>query len=238
MSYKDALGYENFTIPIATVLAYAGQAAPAGFLKCDGASYSASAYPDLFSQIEYTYGGSASNFNVPDLVTFPYIIGATTATAGTTTPGTFQTTTDINIAESNLPSLPTGFNVSAFNVTGEIGGCPAAVAGTSVLAAVGTNIFKTDTNQTNAAQFTTSGSVIVNAGAIPNWIPAGDDIYAEVTTTSLQMIYIIKARYAPEYTPPPASPFAYIDDFYLREPNGDFNPKISGFIFPSNITPL
>lgn len=241
MSYKDALGYQGFPIPVATVLAYGGQVAPAGFLKCDGASYLTEDYPDLFSEIGYTYGGSAANFDVPDLVNYPYILGATLANAGQTNVGGVVSQTDIIIAESNLPSLPqANFNVSAFNVTGLIGGgCPGAVAGTNVLAAAGTEIFKTDTNTTNAAQFSTSGSVIVNAGASPNWIPANVPIPASITVASFQMIYIIKARYAPPPSYPQASPPAYIDDFYLRNPTTlDFNPTISGFIFTNNLTPL
>lgn len=42
-------------------------AAPAGWLLCDGASYAATDYPDLFAAIGYTYGGSGANFNVPNL---------------------------------------------------------------------------------------------------------------------------------------------------------------------------
>lgn len=38
-----------------------------GWLPCDGASYAASAYPDLFAAIGTANGGNASNFNVPDL---------------------------------------------------------------------------------------------------------------------------------------------------------------------------
>lgn len=46
---------------------YAGPADPQGWFVCNGRSVSASAYPDLFSVIGYTYGGSGSNFKLPDL---------------------------------------------------------------------------------------------------------------------------------------------------------------------------
>jgi microcystin-dependent protein len=48
------------------VLDYAGGAAPSGFLLCDGQSYLTSSYPALFAVIGYAYGGSGTNFNVPD----------------------------------------------------------------------------------------------------------------------------------------------------------------------------
>ena len=37
-----------------------------GWLLCNGASYSATDYPDLFAVIGYTFGGSENNFNVPN----------------------------------------------------------------------------------------------------------------------------------------------------------------------------
>jgi microcystin-dependent protein len=40
---------------------------PPGVILCDGSSYSIATYPYLFAKIGYTWGGSGSNFNVPDL---------------------------------------------------------------------------------------------------------------------------------------------------------------------------
>lgn len=53
--------------PVGSLQAYAGASAPTGWLMCDGTSYSTSAYPELFSVLGYTYGGSGANFSVPDL---------------------------------------------------------------------------------------------------------------------------------------------------------------------------
>jgi microcystin-dependent protein len=41
--------------------------APAGWLLCDGASYSTADYPQLFAAIGYSFGGSGTSFKVPDL---------------------------------------------------------------------------------------------------------------------------------------------------------------------------
>jgi len=46
----------------------APSAVPAGWLLCDGAAYSRTAYPELFAAIGTTYGGAGSSFNVPDMV--------------------------------------------------------------------------------------------------------------------------------------------------------------------------
>lgn len=53
-------------IPPGTIFPYAGAAAPAGWVLCNGGSYATSAQPALFAAIGYTYGGSGANFNVPD----------------------------------------------------------------------------------------------------------------------------------------------------------------------------
>ena len=53
--------------PTGVILPFAGPTAPSDFLLCYGQSLSTSTYADLFAIIGYTYGGSGSAFNVPDL---------------------------------------------------------------------------------------------------------------------------------------------------------------------------
>lgn len=70
---------KNFsTCPIGTVLSFAGQTAPNGYLLCDGASYKVVDYPDLYAVIGNTYGGDSTNFNVPNLVD-KFVQGSTTS---------------------------------------------------------------------------------------------------------------------------------------------------------------
>jgi hypothetical protein len=52
--------------PVGTIMAYAGDAAPAGWLLCNGANYVTTTYPILYSTIGARFGGTAGNFNVPD----------------------------------------------------------------------------------------------------------------------------------------------------------------------------
>ena len=54
--------------PIGTVLSFAGQIAPNGYLLCDGATYAVADYQDLYDAIGNTYGGDTENFNVPNLI--------------------------------------------------------------------------------------------------------------------------------------------------------------------------
>lgn len=54
--------------PTGVVAAYAGSAAPSGWLMCDGATASTATYPDLYALIGATYGATGSGyFTLPDL---------------------------------------------------------------------------------------------------------------------------------------------------------------------------
>ncbi|WP_437613788.1 tail fiber protein [Sorangium sp. So ce834] len=63
---KDKTG---FLVPVGTIVAYGGSAAPEGWMVCDGRSVSSTEYAELFAAIGTKYGGSGSSFNVPDLKT-------------------------------------------------------------------------------------------------------------------------------------------------------------------------
>ena len=54
--------------PAGVVSAFAGTAAPTGWLLCDGlTTHSTTTYAALFAVVGYTYGGSGGTFGVPDL---------------------------------------------------------------------------------------------------------------------------------------------------------------------------
>lgn len=88
------------TVPAGSIQMWATATAPSGYLLCNGASYSTTSYPNLFSVIGYTYGGSAGTFYLPSFNGY-MPIGAQSgvynlaATGGTTT---------ITLGTTNLPS--------------------------------------------------------------------------------------------------------------------------------------
>ena len=46
---------------------WAGSIAPSNWLICDGSNLLVQNYVDLFNIIQYNYGGSDDNFNIPNL---------------------------------------------------------------------------------------------------------------------------------------------------------------------------
>ena len=53
-------------VPAGTVIAYAGNNVPAGYMLCDGSTVNTSDYPELFQAIGTTYGGTVTQFKLPD----------------------------------------------------------------------------------------------------------------------------------------------------------------------------
>lgn len=78
---------------------YGGSSAPSGWLICDGTGLDTTTYATLFAIIGYTFGGSGSTFNLPDLRdTMP--IGKSGTKAIGATGGSYS----ITLVTANLPS--------------------------------------------------------------------------------------------------------------------------------------
>jgi len=102
-----------------TIIAYAGNSVPTGYLLCDSTQSSTTAYPALFALLGYTYGGTGGFFNVPNLVN-NFIKGATQS-VGATESGLF-TISNSNIQSATISStdLGGGSPFVAFNTDGGI----------------------------------------------------------------------------------------------------------------------
>lgn len=58
---------QEFGIPIGTIIDFAGENPPEGYLNCNGETFSASEYPELYDIIKNTWGAEYPLFSVPDL---------------------------------------------------------------------------------------------------------------------------------------------------------------------------
>lgn len=64
-----ASGAASLTVPLGTILPYAGNAGsvPSGWLLCDGTSYDVNEYQSLFNLIGTIYGSEPGRFRIPNL---------------------------------------------------------------------------------------------------------------------------------------------------------------------------
>jgi len=64
----DGFSFMNFNpFPIGLVIPFTTETPPLGYLLCDGSDYATVDYPELFSVMGYTFGGTGDRFNVPSL---------------------------------------------------------------------------------------------------------------------------------------------------------------------------
>jgi microcystin-dependent protein len=65
---SQVANFETMSVPPGTIIAFAGNRIPEGYLLCDGSEVKRSRYPQLFEAIGTIYGGNASTrFKLPDL---------------------------------------------------------------------------------------------------------------------------------------------------------------------------
>ena len=66
-------------VPVGTIISYAGNATPSGFLDCSGAELNPNTYASLFGVIGTTYGGDGvTTFNLPNLNNNSFLEGSNT----------------------------------------------------------------------------------------------------------------------------------------------------------------
>jgi microcystin-dependent protein/cytoskeletal protein CcmA (bactofilin family) len=113
--YKELSYLNNNAAIVGSITMFGGAAAPTGWLLCQGGSYAAAAYPELFAVIGTTFGGGAGNFNVPDLTQrFPYGKGVAAIPALGTTGGS-ATITDVPAHSHALVDLSGGGNAKVIS---------------------------------------------------------------------------------------------------------------------------
>ena len=93
----------NGANPIGAITMWAGSIAsiPANYILCDGTSYPTSTYPGLFAAINYFYGGSGANFNVPYITIPQTAIFDTGRTLQTSPTQTTQSTGHVHTLNSH-----------------------------------------------------------------------------------------------------------------------------------------
>jgi microcystin-dependent protein len=108
--------YNVGTSPAGTIkMTISNSNIPAGYISCDGSSYLATDYPNLFNAIQYTYGGSGSSFNVPNFESY-FPIGGNSSNANG------------NPTSNYVTGNGTSGATNTFSTTANFGGSSTAVA--------------------------------------------------------------------------------------------------------------
>lgn len=107
--------YNVSTVPAGTIkMLISNVSPPAGYLSCNGASYLVADYPNLFSVIEYTYGGSGASFNVPNFESYFPIGGNGSNSSGCATSN--YVTGNNTSGAINTPSTTANFGGSSTEI--------------------------------------------------------------------------------------------------------------------------
>ena len=103
------------SVPVGSVIAYAANSAPNGYLLCNGAAVSRTTYANLFAAIGTTYGAGngSTTFNLPNL-TDKFIQGS--GTAGTVKNAGLPISKLGNIFTTPSPSSSNQVKVSSSNL--------------------------------------------------------------------------------------------------------------------------
>lgn len=112
-------GGATMSLPVGTIMQYAGSTAPDGWLVCDGTSFDPATYADLFAVLGTTYGGTSGAPLLPDFRgRAPIGVGTGSGLTARTLASKVGTETQA-LTTSQLPSHTHAFNrntVSTFDV--------------------------------------------------------------------------------------------------------------------------
>jgi microcystin-dependent protein len=242
MATKSLLGYNSYPLPVGTVIYHGSDSVPDTFLKCDGASIEKSIYSVLYSVLGDSFGSvDADHFNLPDLITVPFLAGSATVNPAPVPPLVPVGATLVN--QATIPALPANhFAFQSWDLTASINGnqwFPTSATSKLVGGTI-TNAVKADSSDVT----TYSGSV--TDGEIGYNNPAQEEIQpivasGEFEPASVTFVPIIKAWYSfvspvpvvdVPFTPPfIQTPIANTE--YTTNPTGIYlnDPVLSGFIF-------
>lgn len=102
----------NDSMPVGSIMWFAGSTAPTGWILCNGATYTNSTYPNLVAVIGTTFGGTpGTNFMVPNIsaTTGAYYIRFTTAVGVTSTLSLLSAPVGSMVQWPVTSSYPTGW---------------------------------------------------------------------------------------------------------------------------------
>ena len=159
------------------VVPWGSASIPAGFLLCDGTSYSTTTYAALFAVIAYTYGGSGASFLVPDLRDRTICgVSSSNSKALAQTVGANTVTPTGNIAGSTGATTLTTNQIASHghSMAGSMGMSAVTSPGGPITGAAGGNTGNTGGGQSHdhtlSANFSGSANSVLQPTLVLNYI--------------------------------------------------------------------
>jgi len=201
MSVKSTQGFNDFPVPVGSIIAYAGATdgdrMPKNYLVCDGTSYQETEFPELFRVIGTNFGSvGAGEFNVPNLVGFVPKCAVTAGVVSATPTSSGGTFDPITLTATDIPTL-TGMAIGA-NING---GFPTGSSTTSTI--------KIDENDLGGGHPMTSWNTTSTVDMTSNSAPVftydnGSGTVAPINLTlsgatdfeipNIEMVFLIKTK--------------------------------------------
>jgi len=199
MSVLNALGYNNFPLPIGSIFAYAGSSTkvPPSYLLCLGQELAQSAYPELFDVIGSIYGVPVvgTNFIIPDL-SVSFVQGASTSGA-VVAPSGNASFSPFTLTSAQLPTM------TSIALTGTLSGTMSStgIANTNTWAlnsGSGSNLIRGDAPDTSVVDITQTTNAVFafSSGVSPVTPVQFPTVSLNPTSTpaAYEITYIIKAN--------------------------------------------
>ena len=173
-------------IPVGSIMPFASAGnSPAGWLLCNGQLVASATYPQLYAVIGSTYGGNATNFNVPDL-TNKAIYGTDSSPGTSTVYSLCARTTNVSTLSATgmlyiIKAVSDPIVSSTISFTGGLSSKLNGVTSTGdiVTALSGNHVVslpEVTTSQTITGSFEIdSYGRVLNSSAPPPVIPAGNE---------------------------------------------------------------
>lgn len=226
---------EAYPVPLGSVFYSASQGVRGGFLLADGSAISRTEYWELFEYIGtgYGVGDGSTTFNLPDLMTYPYIRGVATQTFAPPNAGGASGSGSFTIPVGALPSLASVAFTENLTFSASTTVDHKTMGSTSQWDAglLGTKVVKND-SATGTSVTCTLDSLDINYN---NATPTAISIpltSSGVVTGGLQMVAYIKAFTNVGNQPRPQAVI-----YPTVPPSGSFNapyeniPSLSGLVF-------
>lgn len=201
MSVKSTQGFNDFPVPIGSVIAYAGGIdagrLPTNYLVCDGTSFTETEYPELFSVIGVTFGSvGVGQFNVPQMNGF---VPQCANVAGVISPTPSASGISFDSLVLTAPEIPTitGITIQA-NISG---GFPTGSSDSSQTDvspnAIGGAYPMISWNQTSTVNMTSNSAPVFNYNNGTGTVAPVAFILTDANTIvvpNVEMVFLIKAK--------------------------------------------